>query len=197
MIPDINLLPKIEKGETSLKLAYILVGILSLLTLAVFAWIFFNAESEIADSEVTRTTIIATRDALQGQVSSAEMQNNGSLEESVTFVESVSYAVSPIIIETRNLLPLNTYLRSYVFSETGVEATVDFETLNSISSYVSELKKSLYFNDVQVGVIEAFEIITSDDEKNLEQQFAEVPRYELEINLVIDKAYLAAGGDEQ
>lgn len=33
MIPDINLLPKIEKGAASLKLAFILVGILSILTI--------------------------------------------------------------------------------------------------------------------------------------------------------------------
>lgn len=196
MIPDINLLPKIEKGATSLKFAFILVGILSLLTLGLMAWTYFSAKSEIASAIPERDSLLMTRDTLNAEVVSSQTGNQGSLEESVAFVERVSYPVSPIIIETRNLLPMDTYLRSYAFSETGVQVAVDFETLNAISTYVSQLEKSPYFDDVQVGTIQNFDINPTDEEVNETQQFTEVPRYSVEIFLVINQLHVATGGEE-
>ncbi|WP_079523901.1 PilN domain-containing protein [Solibacillus isronensis] len=196
MIPDINLLPKIEKGATSLKLAFILVGILSILTIGLLAITYFSAKSEIASAVPERDSLLVTRDTLNAEVASSQTGSKGSLEESVAFVERVSYRVSPIIIETRNLLPTDTYLRSYGFSETGVQVAVDFETLNAISTYVSQLEKSPYFSDVQVGTIQNFELNPTDEEINDTQQFTEVPRYSVEIFLVIDQLHVAAGGEE-
>ncbi|WP_339214837.1 PilN domain-containing protein [Solibacillus sp. FSL W8-0372] len=196
MIPDINLMPKIERGEASLNFAFYLVGILSLVTLGLMAWTFFSAKSEIASSIPERDSLILTRDQLSAEVASFETMNQGSLEESVAFVKRVSFPVSPVITETRNLLPLNTYLRSYVFSEIGVQVTVDFETLNAISTYVSNLEKSPYFNDVQLGTIQNFDVNPVGEELSAEQQFSEVPRYSVEIMLLIDQLYVAAGGDE-
>lgn len=196
MIPDINLLPKIEKGATSFKLAFILVGILSILTIGLLAITYFSAKSEIASAIPERDSLLLTRDTLNAQLNSSQTGSQGSLEESVAFVERVSYPVSPIIIETRNLLPTDTYLRSYAFSETGVQVEVDFETLNAISSYVSQLEKSPYFNDVQVGTIQNFELNPTDEEVNDTQQFTEVPRYSVEIFLVINQLHVAAGGEE-
>ena len=196
MIPDINLLPKIEKGATSFKLAFILVGILSILTIGLLAITYFSAKSEIASAIPERDSLLQTRDALKAEVTSSQTGSQGSLEESVAFVERVSYPVSPIIIETRNLLPTDTYLRSYAFSETGVQVAVDFETLNAISSYVSQLEKSPYFSDIQVGTIQNFELNPTGEEVNDTQQFTEVPRYSVEIFLVVDQLYVAAGGEE-
>ena len=196
MIPDINLLPKIEKGATSLKFAFILVGVLSVLTIGVLAWTYSSASSEIASAVPERDSLLVTRDTLNAEIASSHTGSQGSLEESVAFVERVSYPVSPIIIETRNLLPTDTYLRSYAFSETGVQVAVDFETLNAISSYVSQLEKSLYFDDVQVGTIQNFELNPTGEEVNDTQQFTEVPRYSVEIFLVIDHLHVAAGGEE-
>ena len=196
MIPDINLLPKIEKGATSLKLAFILVGILSVLTMGLLAITYFSARSEIASAIPERDSLILTRDALNAELASAKTGSQGSLEESVAFVERVSYPVSPIIVETRNLLPTDTYLRSYAFSETGVQVAVDFETLNAISTYVSQLEKSPYFNDVQVGTIQNFELNPTGEEIIDTQQFTEVPRYSVEIFLVINQLHVAAGGEE-
>lgn len=196
MIPNINLMPKIEKGPTSLKFAFILVGILSMLTIILLAFLYYSAKNEIADAISTRDTLIATRNELQVNVTSLDTKNQESLQESVTFVERVSYPVTPIISETKNLLPPNTYMRSYEFSTLGVTVIVDLETLNAVSVYVSDLKNSPYFNDIKVGTIEAFEIDSKNEEQR-EPKFAEVPRYEIEIELTINEEYIAAGGDEQ
>lgn len=196
MIPNINLMPKIEKGPTSLKFAFILVGILSMLTIILLAFLYYSAKNEIADAISTRDTLIATRNELQVNVTSLDTKNQESLQESVTFVERVSYPVTPIISETKNLLPPNTYMRSYEFSTLGVTVIVDLETLNAVSVYVSDLKNSPYFNDIKVGTIEAFEIDSMNEEQR-EPQFAEVPRYEIEIELTINEEYIAARGEEQ
>ncbi|MER2153782.1 MAG: PilN domain-containing protein [Solibacillus sp.] len=196
MIPDINLMPKIEKGETSLNFAFYLVGIVSLVTLGLLSWTFFSAKSEIASATPERDSLILTRDELSAEVTSFETMNQGSLEESVAFVERVSYPVTPVILETRNLLPSDTYLRDYVFSETDLQVTVDFETLNAISSYVSKLEKSPYFDDIQLGAIENFDLNPSNDELDAERQFSEVPRYSVEIMLLINQLHVAAGGGE-
>lgn len=197
MIPDINLLPKIEKGAANLKLAFIVVGIVTLLALGVLLWMFFSARSEIASAVPERDSLLLTRDTLNSEVLSSQTGNEGSLEESVAFVERVSYPVSPILSETRNLLPEDTYLRSYVFSETGVQVAVDFETLNAISAYVSQLEKSPYFDDVQVGMIQNFEINPTGEEVNEVQQFNELPRYSVEILLMVNRLHVVAGGEEQ
>lgn len=197
MIPDINLLPKIEKGETSLNIAFYVVGIVSLITLGLLIWTFFGAKSDIANATPERDSLLAARDSLQAEVASYDTLSSGSLEESVAFVERVSYPVTPIMVEAQNLLPLNTYLRSYVFSETGVQVVADFETLNAVSSYVSELEKSPYFSDIQVGAISNFEIDPAGEETDEALLFKEVPRYNVEIMLVIDQLYVVAGGDEQ
>lgn len=195
MIPDINLMPKIEKGESSSKFVLIVIGILTILTVGVLAWMFFNAKSELSSVKVEHTSLVSTRDALQVEVDSYEFMNQGTLEESVAFVERVSYPVTPIIDETRGLLSQNTYLRSYEFSEVGVQIEVDFETLNSISGYVSNLESSPFFDDVQVGAIHNFEVNPAGEEKSVAAQFEEVPRYTVEINLMINRIYVAAGGN--
>jgi len=197
MIPNINLMPKIERGEASLNIAFYVVGIVSLITLGLLIWTFFSAKSEIASTTPERDSLLATRDGLQAELASSQTLSQGSLEESVAFVERVSYPVSPIIIETRNLLPEDTYLRSYAFSELGVQVVVDFETLNAVSNYVSELQKSPYFSDVQVGTISNFDINPAGEETSEALLFEEVPRYNVEIMLVIDQVYVVAGGEEQ
>lgn len=195
MIPDINLMPKIEKGETSSKFAFILIGILTFTTSLILVWMFFDAKGELSSAEAARDSLVVTRDTLQQEMNSYETLNQGSLEESVTFVERVSYPVTPIIDEMRNLLPQYTYLRSYEFSELGGQVEVDFETLNAVSSYINSLENSLFFEDIQVGAIQNFELTPSNEEKDVEHQFTEVPRYTVEINFIINRTHVAAGGD--
>ena len=197
MIPDINLMPKIEKGETSSKALYLLLSILTIVTIGALMWMYFHTNNELTTLTSEQDNLVKTRDALQLEIASYETLNQGSLEESIAFVERVSYPVTPIIDETRGLLTDNAYLRSYEFSETGTVIAVDFETLNAISSYVSKLERSPYFDDVQVGVIRNFEVNPSGEEKLIEYQFDEVPRYSVELSLLIDPVYVAAGGDNE
>lgn len=195
MIPDINLMPNLEKGESSSKRMFLFIGILTVLTLVILGWIYFSAKSDLSRFTSERDALQLELEALNAEVASYEINNQGSIEESVAFVERVSYAVSPIVDETKGLLPQNTYLRSYVFSEDSLQVEVDFETLNSISSYVSSLEKSPFFDDVQVGVISNFELDSTRQNGSDTVSFDEIPRYSVEFNLIYNQAYVAAGGE--
>ncbi|MCY1443487.1 hypothetical protein D9M71_599060 [compost metagenome] len=116
------------------------------------------------------------------------------MEESVTFIQSVSYPVTPLIDETKTLLPTHSYLRSYVFGENSVNIEVDFETMTDISKYVERLLMSSYFTDAQINTVSNFEIELGEQRVLTPQQkFKEVPRYSVSITATIDFMYLAGG----
>jgi Tfp pilus assembly protein PilN len=198
MIPNINLLPKTDKRKAESNLVYILIGVIVLLALAFMLWQYFSARSSLADFTTEEATLQQEVEKLQTDYDNLiTLQNRGSLEKSVTFVERVSYPVSPLIDETQDLLSANTYLRSYSFSESAVSINVDFETLGNIAQYVSALENSKYFSDAQLSNVSNFEVkpeVSSEEEEDETEKFNEVPRYSTSIMLEINQTYLATGG---
>ena len=194
MIPDINLLPKVAQDEGSSKTFFVLIAIITLLLLAIMSWLYFSARTNVVNLTAEEQSLQVERDALQSQLANLQGTNQGSLEESVSFVERVSYPITPLIDETQGVLPDNTYLRGYSFGESTVSFSVDFETLNSISTYIERLERSDYFLDTQVGSIANFELTPTGEEQDVKQKFTEVPRYTVEVTLMINETHLAAGG---
>lgn len=195
MIPDINLLPKLDKRQGSVKVLLMGVGIVTALVLAILMWQYFDVKSEIPLLISQQTSLQAERDQLQMEYDILTTVSTGSLADSVTFVERVSYAVSPLIDETQAILPKYTYLRSYSFSESGVSIVVDFESLTDIAAYVSRLENSAYFEDTQLSSVSNFEVDPASAEEEDEMaKFEEVPRYTTNISLMINQTYLATGG---
>lgn len=192
MIPDINLLPKVDKRQSNPNVLYILLAVIALLGLAFLVWQFFSAKIEITSLESKEESLIAQRDEIQMQLELLTNDSTGSLEQSVEFVELVSYPVTPLINETKRLQPPNSYLREYSFEAEGVTMIVDFETLTEISSYVSRLNSSQYFVDVQVMSVENFHLGPEVNTDN----FKIVPRYSVEIVLLLNETFLATGGGE-
>ena len=194
MIPNINLLPKVEQDDRNARKFLILVAIVVLLLLFVMSWF---ARKDVVNLTIEQQLLQSERDGLQEELTVLQGLNQGSLEESVDFVERVSYAITPLIDETQGLLPDNTYLRSYSFGESTVSFSVDFETLNAISMYIERLERSAYFLDVQVGSIASFELAPDGKEQDSTLKFTEVPRYAVDVTLMINETYLAAGGVQE
>ena len=194
MIPDINLLPKVNQDEGSSRTFFMLIAIIVLLLLAVMSWLYFAARADIVDLTAEEQELLAERNALQAQLTDLQGLNQGSIEESIAFVERVSYPVTPLIDETQGLLPDNTYLRSYSFGSSTVSFSVDFETLNAISMYIERLENSAYFLDAQIGSIANFELSPAEEVKDEKLKFTEVPRYAVNVTLNINETYLATGG---
>lgn len=195
MIPDINLLPDRGRDERGARTGYVLLGIIAMLLLAVMSWMYFSARADVVSLSNEERSLQAERDALQLELEELQGNGQGSMKESLTFIEQISYPVTPLIDETKGLLPENTYLRNYLFERSAVTFTVDFELLNAISAYIGRLEQSPYFLDVQVGEIANFQLGPSEEELNTEARFSEVPRYTVEVTLLIDNKFLATGGE--
>ena len=196
MIPDINLLPNTGRDEEASRTRYMLLGIIAMLLLAVMSWLYFSARSDVVNLTTEEQALQAEYEAVQGELGEHQVAEQGSVGESLAFIEQISYPATPLVDETQRLLPENTYLRSYSFSQAAVTFTVDFETLNAISAYMEELEYSPYFLDVQLGAVTNFELGTSGQEQDAAARFSEVPRYTAEVMLAIDRTYLATGGEE-
>ncbi|MDI7741491.1 malate synthase [Lysinibacillus fusiformis] len=193
MIPDINLIPKLEKNQQGSKLLYILLAIITLLILSLFLWQYFSARAEIAELKREETNLIAQRDQLNQDFVAQQPANEGTLEQSLQFVEMVSYPVSPLIKEIQGLQPSNSYLRNYSFSAESVSISIDFETLSDVATYVARLTNSAYFTDGQV-----LSITNSGLGEDLGTEgatdFDVIPRQSVQITLLINETYLATGG---
>lgn len=193
MIPDINLIPRLEKSQQRSKLLYSLLTIIALLALTLLIWQYFTARADIAHLEREQTKLINQRDHLNEELANLQPGSEGSLEQSLQFVEMVSYPVSPLIDEIQGLQPNNSYLRNYTFSPEGVSLSIDFETLSDVSTYVSRLNNSTYFIDGQVLSITSSRLGEepgTDDETD----FNVIPRQSVDIMLLINETYLATGG---
>lgn len=191
MIPNINLLPRLERGQSSSQMLYGVLAIATVLMLTFFVWQYFSARSELITATAQQKNLQEEQTQLQLEVDTISNQAKGNLKEVVTFVERVSYPVSPLIDETQQLLPDHTYLREYEFEEKAVIITVDFETLTDVANYVQLLENSAYFQDTQLEKAENF---TLDMNGEKTSAFQDIPRYSVDITLFIDETYLAAGG---
>lgn len=197
MIPDINLLPKIDRSESSSKLLVGVIGVATLLVLALFAWQYVDAKSEMNRLTTKQQSLQNEKQQLQSEFDELSSKHTSSLVESVAFVEHVSYPVTPILDETQRLLPKYAYLRDYKFDEKSTTISADFETLFEVSSYINRLEQSKYFVDVQIGEVANFDVNPNkamDESKTNEQSFNEIPRYSAEIILILNEVYLATGG---
>ncbi len=194
MVPDINLLPQLEKRTTSPKLFYSLVIVIVGLIVAYLLFLFFTSKGELSRLTAEEQALTTQLDQLQQELDARQNVDQGSLEESVTFIQSLSYPVTPLIGETKTLLPTHSYLRSYIFGENSVNIEVDFETMTDISKYVERLLMSSYFTDAQINTVSNFEIELGEQRALTPQQkFKEVPRYSVSITATIDFMYLAGG----
>lgn len=194
MVPNINLLPELEKKSATPKLLYGVFIIAVAMILAYLIFMFFTAKGEIITLSEEEQTLTKKRDELQLALDVQQNENQGSLAQSVQFAESVSYPVTPLIDETRALLPAHSYLRNYEFGENTIHITVDFESMKDISKYVERLLTSAYFTDTQISDITNFEVqLGEKKELTPEEKFKQVPRYSVTITAMIDYIYLAGG----
>ncbi|MGE7949519.1 PilN domain-containing protein [Lysinibacillus sp. NPDC093688] len=194
MVPEINLMPNLEKKHSTPTSIYIVFIILIGMIVGYMVFLFFQAKSDLTKLSAQEVELSSRHEQLQTELDVKQNVNKGSLEQSVQFVEKVSYPVTPLMDETQVLLPEQTYLRDYVFGEKNVEVTADFETMSAISSYLEKLTASPYFNDIQVDTIANFDVsIGNQEEESAKNKFKEVPRYSATILLGIDFKFLAGG----
>ncbi|KOS62790.1 hypothetical protein FJQ98_06865 [Lysinibacillus agricola] len=194
MVPDINLLPQLEKRADAPKLFYSLLILVVGIVVTYLIFLYFTAKSDLSMLLAEEQSLTTQVEQLQQELDTKQNVNQGSLEESMQFVQSVSYPVTPLMEETQKLLPAYSKLRGYEFGQDLINITVDFESMPDISKYVERLLASLYFTDAQINSISNFYVqVGGQKELTPEQKFKEVPRYSVLITATIDQMFLAGG----
>lgn len=191
LIPEINLLPKIERRKTNPVAQMAILGIVLLFAILYFLSQYLLLASELKIANEQEQIAVVQKEQLIMELATAQNEDTGSLQSTVSIIESISYPVTPLITEIDRQLPENTYLRIYEFGSEGILVTADFETMSSISSFVASLKTSAYFMDIKVEQIENF-VLETDSEEFI--NFDVIPRYTTLFTLEIDREYLRTGG---
>lgn len=194
MIPDINLLlPKLEK-RTSNRTTLWLGVVIAVLIVTIFGIYYFTLNSEVQSLRSQQQNLSKEVDRYNKQMTNFQNESQGSYDQSVKFVESVSYPVTPIIDSIESHLESYEKLTNITYTESGVNITADFETLHGVSTYVQNLMTDKLYTDVQVSSVTSFD----PDKKEYQNATASdllVPRYTATIELKLNQANLLAEGE--
>lgn len=188
MIPDINLLPQREKSSARGNWLFILFGALLIGALIFMLVQYLIVTKNIEGLESEQDILNSEKAVLEEELIALEKPKGIDLDTSVLFIETISYPVSPIIMELNRYLDENAYLRNYSFREETVSFSVDFETITEVSTYIDELLGSPYVKDVLVNGMSTFDPTASEEEER--ERFDVIDRFSNTFEVLIDLDYL-------
>lgn len=196
MIPEINLLPKQDRNAASRKRFVVLLGIVFALLFIVVGVQYVTVSKNLDKLQGEQQTLELRKTELETQVAALQAPEVADLATSVRFIESVSYPVSPLLLELQSYIPQNTYVRGYSFTEKAISFDVDFETIANVATFVGDVDGSANFKDVKVESISTFST-KNDVEEEKTTEFTEVERFANTFTVDIDPTYLRNGGVNQ
>ncbi|MGR6896782.1 hypothetical protein [Rummeliibacillus sp. BSL5] len=195
MIPNINLLPKVERRTPDKSLLWLSGTILLLIFIGVGSYCY-SLQSDVNSITQQHQNLASQIEASQKELATLQTAGQGSFDQSVQYVESVSYPVTPIIDSVKGYLASYEKLTSLTYGETGVTVIIDFETLHGISTYVQNVLTDPLFSGVQVTSVESFDPAKKEYDEAIESDHL-IPRYKATMVLSINRAKLLAEGDTQ
>lgn len=195
MIPNINLLPKVERRTPNKSLLWLSGTILLLIFIGVGSYCY-SLQSDVNSITQQHQNLASQIEASQKELATLQTAGQGSFDQSVQYVESVSYPVTSIIDSVKGYLASYEKLTSLTYGETGVTVIIDFETLHGISTYVQNVLTDPLFSGVQVTSVESFDPAKKEYDEAIESDHL-IPRYKATMVLSINRAKLLAEGDTQ
>ena len=193
MVPNINLLPQMERRKSN-SLLILLTGILVALVLFWLLFQYFSLKGDIEQLDQEEMYYLEDKAELAEYVALEDTDDSPGtdLASSVSFAESISYPVSPLLIEVEDLMEEHTYLRQYEFLEQEIRVVIDVETLSTASNLISSLLTSAYFDDVRIETINHF---NSMDSTTSIDSFDIIPRYTATLILQVNTEFVKKGGE--
>lgn len=191
-LPDINLLPKIERESYTKNLIILILIALIIISYILIGFYYFYTKKQL---ETLNENYSSLNEEVHLKTTELEQLQSGSslLEQAISFVENFQIPTSIFITELDNLLPDNSYLSEYQYNNGSTNITVNFESLDKVAQYTTSLTNSNYIVDTKVDQVETF---TLGESNEVEEQFDTIPRYRTNFTLITDKQKLKGESTE-
>lgn len=185
-LPDINLLPKIERESYTKNLIILILIALIIISYILIGFYYFYTKKQL---ETLNENYSNLNEEVHLKTTELEQLQSGSslLEQAISFVENFQIPTSIFITELDNLLPDNSYLSEYQYNNGSTNIAVNFESLDKVAQYTTSLTNSNYIVDTKVDQVETFSLGESNE---VEEQFDTIPRYRTNFTLITDKQKL-------
>ncbi len=193
MVPEINLLPQMERKSAGNKWGVLLLGLAFILLMLFLVFQYFSLTKSINTLQADQQVLLTEKTEFQTAVESLEQPLQMDLATVVQVLESVTYPVSPLIEEMNSYRGDHVYLSEFILTENAIEFLIDFETMPEVATYVGDLTGSAYFTDVKVEEITTFDPTVQVDEEKTDS-FQRVNRFSNRLTVTIDPYYLRNGG---
>ena len=194
MVPEINLLPQMERKSGGSKWGAILVALAFVAIVGVLAFQYFTLTSSVKTLQADQQALLADRIAIEAKIAEMEQPEQMDLATMVGVLDRITYPVSPLLEEINAYRGDNVYLREFILKENEIEFLMDFETMPETATYVGDLVGSAYFADVKVDEVEIF---SPSEVERTKESFDVVDRFANRFIVTIDPTYLRTGGTVQ
>ena len=194
MVPEINLLPQMDRKSAGNKWGALVVGVAFITIVAVLAFQYFSLTSSVKTLQAEQQVLLAEKTTIETKIATLEQPEKMDLATMVGVLESITYPVSPLLEEMNFYRGPDVYLREFILTENEIEFVMDFETVPEVATYVGDLTASDYFSDMKVEEVETF--VPVDGDRTVES-FDVVDRFENRFTVTIDPTYLRTGGTVQ
>lgn len=178
-IPKINLLPEYEKERKSVFYLFIALTVITFIAYGMTIYFYFSTKSSLKDLDVEYSQLEDRVSLLRSQVEQAET-DSGSLEQAVAVVEDNNILTSILINNLTQLLPDHSYLSNYRYQSREVKLVTQFETLDTVALYTTNLLNTPHIRDTKVDNISTFTLKEEEDNVSI------TPRYEANFTLQIN-----------
>ena len=191
-LPDINLLPKIERESYTKNLIILILIALIIISYILIGFYYFYTKKQL---ETLNENYSNLNEEVHLKTTELEQLQSGSslLEQAISFVENFQIPTSIFITELDNLLPSNSELSEYQYINGSTNITVNFESVEKVAQDTTSLTNSNYIVDTKVDQVETF---TLGESNEVEEQFDTIPRYRTNFTLITDKQKLKGESTE-
>lgn len=194
MVPEINLLPQMERKSGGSKWGTLLVLFAFVAVVGILAFQYFSLTSSVKTLQADEQALLAEKTEIEAKITALAQPEQMDLATMVGVLETVTYPVSPLLEEINVYRGNNVYLREFKLFENEIEFVMDFETMPETATYVSDLTVSDYFSDMKVEEVNTFGPV--EREETIES-FDVVSRFANRFTVVIEPIYLRTGGSIQ
>jgi hypothetical protein len=191
MVPEINLLPQMERRTAGNKWGALVVGVAFIVIVLFLAFHYFSLSKSVKTLQADQQALLADKATIEAKIATLEQPEQMDLATIVGVLETITYPVSPLLEEMNHYRGEDVYLREFILTENEIEFVMDFETMPETATYVGDLTGSVYFADIKVE--EVVTLVPVEEDRTVES-FDVVDRFANRFTVTIDPTFLRTGG---